>query len=497
VKVFVRYFLPIFAALCAVNLFDGNLEGNELDTLANALHRVAPSFIPNDFRLSMSAGPRLPFQLVLAPLLHVCTMMQVSIIGRLALYALLAGAYTRLARKIGLDVVEALACGAIWVLIGFDVVTGEFVVVGVESKALAYAGVLWALDCAMDRRWARAGACLGLAVTMHPAVGAWSSIAVLVAFWRPPKEAWRALPVFAVTAAPGIVLSLPSFAHTAHTALGTWLYVYFRHPHHLVPSCFAKWPDRALRVAMAVIVWALSFRVRFTAPAERVIARFAQAAMAFFVAGMAASAAPHAERFLYTYPFRVGDTLFPLFALMLIARRALPNHLSRRAQVISLVVIALLSAEALRRDFTQDRQWAAAKPRPAYEWVKHHTPKDALVLCAAGLDYAGLYMERPTVASMKAVPTVPENVARWYERIVDLNGGVPTVEQGFAAFDELETDFENLPAAKVEALVAKYDARYVLWPTGGNALPYAKIYDDGVWTVLEVSRDPRGGARAR
>lgn len=486
-KVFFRYFLPIFAGLCAVNLFDGNLEGNELDTLSLALHRFDPSFIANDFRLSLWAGPRLPFQLVLAPLLHFFTMMQVSIIGRLALYALLAGAYARLARKLGLDVVEALACAAIWVMIGNDVVTGEFVVVGVESKALAYAGVLWALDCAIDRRWARAGACLGLALTIHPAVGAWSTLAALVALWKPPPEALRrALPAFVVTAAPGIALSLPSFAHGAHTALGTWLYVYFRHPHHLVPSCFAKWPDRALRVAIAVVVWALSFRVRFTLPAERVIARFAQAVMAFFVAGMAASAIPHAARLLYTYPFRVGDTLFPLFALLIVARRALPNHLPRRAQVVALVALTVFAAEAIRRDFVQDREWAAAKPRRAYAWIKTHTTRDALVLCAAGLDYAGLYMERPTVASMKAVPTLPDDVARWYERILDLNGGVQTVERGFAAFDELETNFENLPASKIEHLVAKYDARYILWPSEGAALPYPKIYDDGVWSVLQV-----------
>jgi hypothetical protein len=487
VKVFLRYFLPVFAGLCAVNLFDGNLEGNELDTLSNALHRIDPSFIANDFRLSMWPGPRLPFQLVLAPFLYFFSMMQVSIIGRLALYALLAGAYTRLARKIGLDVVEALVCGAIWIYIGNDVVTGEFVVVGVESKALAYAGVLWSLDCALEKRWARAGACLGLAVTIHPAVGAWSSLAAIVALWKPAPEFWRrAFPVFVATATPGIALSLSSFAHGADTAFGTWLYVYFRHPHHLVPSCFAKWPDRVLRIALAVIVWALSFRVRFTEPAERVVARFAQAAMAFFVVGMAVSAIPHAERFLYTYPFRVGDTLFPLLALLLVARRALPNHLPRALQVLALVVMGVMSAEAVRRDLTQDEEWRTAKPRPAYAWIKGHTPKDALVLCAAGLDYAGLYMERPTVASMKAVPTRPNDVARWYERIIDLNGGDPTFERGFAAFSELELDFEQLPAWKVEALVVKYDARYVLWPTEGAALPYKKIWDDGVWSVLQV-----------
>ncbi|HEY2369009.1 MAG TPA: DUF6798 domain-containing protein, partial [Polyangiaceae bacterium] len=291
-----------------------------------------------------------------------------------------------------------------------------------------------------------------------------------------------------ITAAPGIALTLPSFAHSAQSALGTWAYVYYRHPHHLVPSCFAKWPDRAFHIAVAVFVWARSFRMRFALPVELPLARFAQVTMGFFVAGMAASALPHAEWILYTYPFRVGDTLFPLLALVIAAHRLLPNHLPRRAHALVLALVAALAVEAVRRDFTQDKEWSGAKPRPAYAWIKTHTPKDALVLCAAGLDYAGLYMERPTVASMKAVPTVPIDVAAWYERIVDLNGGKPTVERGFAAFDELESDFETLPREFVEHLVAKYHARYVLWPNGGAALPYEKIYDDGVWTVLEVPR---------
>jgi len=479
-----RTFLPIFAGLCAVYLFDGNLEGNELDTLSYALHRIDPSFIPHDFRLSLASGPRLPFQLLLAPLLHVFTMMQVSILGRLGLYALLAGGYARLAEKIGLDVVEALACGAIWVMIGSDVVTGEFVVVGVESKALAYAGVLWGLGFAIDRRWARAGACFGLAVTVHPAVGAWSALAAIVALWTP--EARRALPYFLATAAPGIALCLPSLAHSDRAALGTWAYVYFRHPHHLVPSCFAKWPDRAERVIVAVVAWLASFRLAFPSRGERVLARFAQTTMGVFVAGMAAAALPGAAWLLYTYPFRVGDTLFPLFALMLLARRVLPRPTPRAVRALALVAIAALSVEAIRRDFVQDREWASAKERRPYAWIKTHTPKDALVLCAAGLEYAGLYMERPTVASMKAVPTAPGAVAEWYDRILDLNGGKPTVERGFAAGEELEADFEELPPATIERLVAKYDARYVLWPSAGTPLPYRKVYDDGIWAVLVV-----------
>ncbi len=483
-KTSLRYFLPLFACLCAVYLFDGNLEGNELDTLALALHRIDPSFIPNDFRLSMAPGPRLPFQLILTPLLHVFGLFQISIIGRLTLYALFAAAYARIARKIGLDVAEALACGAIWIAIGCDICTGEFVITGVESKSLAYAGVLFAIDAGIDRRWIRAAACLGLAVTIHPAVGAWSTIAAVLAFWK--LVDWRrALPVFLVTAAPGVALSVASLAHGSQAALGTWAYVYFRHPHHLVPTSFLKWPEGALRFAVALVIWARSFSLELTG-AERALARFAQATIGVFIVGLAASLLPHAGWFLFMYPFRVGDTLFPLFALMLVTRRVLPNHSARRAEAIVIAAIAAIAAFMIRYDVLQDRAWAADKPRPAYTWIEGHTPKDALVLCAAGLDYAGLYMQRATVASAKAVPTAPDDIAAWYERLVELNGGAPITEHGFQAFVELERSFEELSPEVIARLVAKYHASYVLWPTHGTSLPYAKVYDDGVWSVLQV-----------
>jgi hypothetical protein len=371
--------------MCAVYLFDGNLDGNELDTFALALHRIDPSYIPGDFRLAMESGARLPFQLLLTPLLRHLPLIQVSIIGRLALYALLAGAYGRLARKIGLDVVETLIVGAIYVLIGNDICTSEFIVVGVESKALAYAGVFWGLDAIIDRRWASAGACFGLAVTIHPAVGSWSALAAIAPLWRPPREAWRrGLPVFLVTAAPGVVLNLPTVVDTsAQTDLGTWAYVYFRHPHHLVPSCFLKWPDDLLRFAIAVALALRSLSIDFATAAERTIARFSRATLVIFVIGVYLSVMPNAACFLYTYPFRIGDTLFPLFALMLAVRHLLPRHLPSAARAFAIGAVLVLSVLALRRDWKQDREWAADKARPAYAWVKANTPKDGLVLCAA------------------------------------------------------------------------------------------------------------------
>jgi hypothetical protein len=483
-------FAPILAALSATYLLGDNLVGNELDTLCLALHHLDPGFIAGDFRLSMPPGPRLPFQLALAPLLLVLPLWAASIVGRLGLYALLAGALGRLARKLDMDLPEVLIAGTLYALLGQQIAAGEFVVGGVESKSLAYACVLWGLDGALDEAWKRAGICFGLAVTIHPLVGMWSAIAAAAAVLPEQRAALRgSLPPFLLAAAPGVALAWPALRATAEpSAFGLWIYVYFRHPHHLDPSWFLQGPGPLLRFAAALALGLASLAVRFPTPAQRTMARFARATLAFFVLGLGLSRLPHAERFLVAYPFRVGDTLFPLIGLALLVRWAFRTRTSapsRAARVAGVAGAAALSLAALRRDVVERWEWDRKPVRTAYAWVREHTPHDALVLCSPALDYAGLYMRRPTVASARAVPTAPDEVAEWYLRLVDLNGGAAPRARGFPAFPELEAGFQALSPEAIDALAAKYGARYLL-RRSGRPLPYEALYDDGSWAVFRL-----------
>lgn len=484
------HFVPILGAISLTFLLDGNLESNELDTLALALHHLRPSFIAGDFRLSLPPGARLPFQVVLTPLLLALPLPAVSIVGRLGLYALLAGALGRLAAKLDMDRTEALIVGVLYTLLGQQIVAGEFVIGGVESKSLAYAAVLWGLDFALGRRWARAGVAMGLAFTFHPLVGLWSTVAAALALWRAPRDAWaRAVPAFLLAAAPGLALVLPLLGPTAPSTVdGRWIYVYFRHPHHLDPSWFLKEREPALRLAAALALAVGSLRVRFATEAQRTMARFGRATLAIFVLGLAASCLPRAERFLVTYPFRVGDTLFPLIGLSLAVRRVFQRRTSGLAgatKVAATAGAATLCLVALRHDLEERSEWKEAPVHAAYAWVRDHTPADAVVLCSPARDLAGILMRRVTVASAKGVPTAPADVAAWYLRLVDLNGGKPPRQRGFAAFDELDDGFEALSPAEIDALAAKYHASYLLRHSW-HPLPYEAQYDDGEWAIYRL-----------
>jgi hypothetical protein len=482
--------VPIFAALCVAYLLDGNVEGNELDTLSLALHRLDPGFLAGDFRLSLPSGVRLPFQVVLSPLLRILPLAGVSIVGRLGLYALLAGALGRLAAKLDLGVEETLMAGALYALAGQEIAAGEWMAGALESKSLAYACVLWGLDGALGQRWPRAGACLGLAFTFHPLVGMWSALALALALLGAPRSAFlRAGPAFLLAASPGLWLSGRLLRDSAPSiGMGRWVYVYFRHPHHLCPDWFLNGPAPCLRLAVALAACAVSFKVPFLTAAQRTMARFARATLAIFVLGLLVSRLPRAEWFLSAYPFRVGDTLFPLIGFALLVRQVFQRRtsaLARDARIVGAAGAGVLSLVALHRDLAERDAMDRAPVRAAYAWVRDHTPGDALVLCSPALDYAGLLMGRPTVASARAVPTAPAAVVAWYRRLVDLNGGQAPRARGFPAFRELDAGFEALSPAEIDALARAYHARYLL-RRSDPALPYEALYDDGRWAVFRL-----------
>ena len=121
----------------------------------------------------------------------------------------------------------------------------------VESKVAAYAFILVGLQAWLDERPVVAGACLGLATSLHVLVGGQASLALTLAWlverpWRSPRPALRAASAWLVGALPALVL-VWSASHTVVQSDPpmSWIYVVFRVPHHADPNSWA-WTWRLL-----------------------------------------------------------------------------------------------------------------------------------------------------------------------------------------------------------------------------------------------------------
>jgi hypothetical protein len=491
-------FLALWASVATAFLLDGNVEGNELDTLALAKERIDPTFVVGDFRLSLPPGPRLAFQILLEPLLRTMPLLGVSIVGRLLLYALLAGGLARIAARIGLDVFEALIAAALFVSMGQGLAAGEFVIGGLEGKGLAYACVFWGLDAFLGQAWPLSALWFGIALTIHPLVGAWSALALVATALTcrttiSGRRIALAIGVLLVAASPGLLSAWSALGSHAPSGVdAAWIYVRFRHPHHLEPRWFLLGHPVSLAwFAVATTAAVAATAVGLPTGQQRAVGRFAQMTLAVYWLGITVAALPHVERFLALYPFRVGDTLFPLFAIALavasVSTRA-PARLTRIGKPLGAGAAVLLAAVALMREVRATAERQREPVRRAYAWISAHTERESLVLCSPALHYAGVHMRRATVASARAIPTADADVAEWFRRVVDLNGGRLPRERGLAAFEELDAGFSALSAEQYRALATEYRAQYLLLRQG-RKLPFAIEYDDGVWVVYRLDFD--------
>src|SRR5262249_20305324 len=129
--------LVIFIVAVLGYILQGNLQGNELDTLvmASALHN--PEFMPGDWGQSRSPGMRLPFCLLVRPLVATLSLLTVSVVGRLLAYAFVAAGLGRLAFRLKLSPSKLLFLLGIYLTFGQMIAAGEWMFGALEGKVVA------------------------------------------------------------------------------------------------------------------------------------------------------------------------------------------------------------------------------------------------------------------------------------------------------------------------------------------------------------------------
>jgi hypothetical protein len=471
------------------------LDDNELETFVYAKHWLDPTFIRNDWRLDQPPGPRLPFLVLAAPLVHVLPIEHAAILGRLLGFTVLSVAVASFLVRIGLSPLEGVAVVAAHLALGQSLAAGEWLVGNLESKVVGYGCVLLALATA-PTRLVVAGAALGFATTIHLLVGGWSTLLSAVAAWwtgvATARERWKAIAAWLLFASPGIAITLLSIEGSAATLRDAvtpeWIYVKFRAPHHLDPGYFLAGTFAKARVSLAVLAaLLLGALLRLVRPGAPLLlaGRFFQASMALFVVGVVLSFVPGGERFLQLYPFRVGDGLGLLLGLAVapaLAKEWLRTPRARLALLVAVVVTGLAAATRLH----PTRHGTV--PPPGFDevarWVKTHTPPGEPVLVSPHITFAGYWLERPVVVQFKFTPHHGGRAREWYERLIDFSGGVRPEMRSFHASREVHQRFMSLPVEAYRALGAKYGARYLV-RTGRADLPIAVAYRSAEWTVYD------------
>lgn len=451
---------------------------NEAHYLTRARHDFDPSWAANDFFLDSPEAHGL-FTLVIGPVAAALPLAQAAWIGRIVGWLALAAGFVHAARATLSSTASRLLAAALFSLaLRHTTAAGEWMIGGCEAKVFAWAGVLWAAGEIARDRWAAAWVTLGAATAVHPLVGGWGMIALVIERFAFQRQLWMPLVPLGVGIALALVGIWPAFMLSADAApavrvAATRIYVTERLPHHLLPRTFAD--GMVARHLLAVVVsWLIAKHLPENA-ARRRLHGFTLAALAISLVGYAiafteAVNADVAYGLLKFYWFRLSDGLAPLAlaigaATILAEARVLEKLFGSVAAVRWAAVLLLaidLGNESRHwplpgRDIVPraDKFMQADAWREICGWVAGNTPADACFIVPRRAGSFVWRTGRAEVVNWKNIPQAPASIIEWRQRLVDCfspDGGI----RG------METDAAALGRDHLVAMARKYAADHAI-----------------------------------
>ena len=451
--------LLLLAAVALVVLLADWFDTNEADKLPLALQRIRPDWLPGDWYLNQPQTHQWLFLELAGRLLNQLGFVFGALVIRLAGYALWCWGLVELAAQLGLALPWLLAGLALW-LPRQGMVAGEWMLGSAEPKTFAYGLLLLAFVSWRRERSGWAGLQAGLACSAHVLVGGYGALSLAgLAWWRSAQvrlRGWLALAAALVGALAVYPPVLGRLAELAAPETGmaqafrpAWLYVVFRHPHHLGPS---SWGRGWLVVALVLMGWALLGRwlargahaglPEREAEACRDLWRWSALALLPFAVGVLVSFVAPESLLLQVYPFRLADSLVPL-TLVLLGGRALqaitserfgspflPRWLAAPGVLALLLLSAVLSSRGM---VLRPWQLLALPPEKAdlYRALQAGTPQGRRVLTPpGGFSDLALRTGRAQVVQFRQVPGSIGLLGEWSRRLADLAGGPRVLREG-------------------------------------------------------------------
>jgi hypothetical protein len=482
---------------------------NETYYLAKAKHYWDPAWCAGDLFLE-SADAHLAFYWTVGWLAKFFSLPTVAWIGRVAAWAFLAWSWQRLCCTVMRKPFNAVLGAAllVWLTSEHDF-AGEWLVGGVEGKCFAYACVFAALAALAKERWNQAWPWFGLAGAFHVLVGGWAALAAGCVWLFERREERPALASMTPALALAFLLTLPGLIPALQLSSGVsaetsreagQIYVFERLPHHLAPLSqdSAVVLKRVMKFSLPllafVLLWWLATKSngqdRSIDIALNRICRFAAWSFIFSFAALnweivCSDHLALAASLLRFYWFRLADVAVPMAAAFLVCywiERLLRDE-SRYAPLALSIALALagwhLASTTLDRwqDPTPpaDRKLAApAAWRETCEWIRDHTPADAICLVPRASQSLSWYANRKSLVTWKDVPQDAASIVAWRDRYFDV----------FWHDDEFgeHVPYDSLAeqgTSRIRELAAKYGVDFVVtreYPPLGFPIAYANAW---------------------
>lgn len=488
---------PFFAVLAVISfnlLFNNNVDmGNEIDVLPLAKQFADPTWIPKDWYLNQAPGYRLLFATLFGHMIVTWGFLATSILGRLLCYSLVAYGLVLIGQRLGLMLPLLLAAVSLFLTVNPEqgIAAREWLVGGLEAKAVAYGLVLLSIAYLLRYQYAIVALLLGLATSFHVLVGGWTTLIVVGQVilqrqisTREPGRLFRLGLVYLFFSGFAILPVIQQlFSESPAAAISpSFIYVFIRLPHHLYPPAWEPtvWVRlvvclSGLVISMRLLKWKQKDWSEPHYQAQVDLFQLTLLSLIPFAIGLLISPFDQQGSWLQFYPFRVGDVLLPLNTLLLLAcvvQSMVPQQRIIRIACISWIAIAcVLHIPNFQNQLVELRQLPNQEPAfiALCDWIKARTPADAIII-SPPVEFAEFswLTERATIAKYKLLPQTKADIVEWYERLADLGGGsfpLPTASESSAYSrirEQLTENYYRLGNNQVNQLIQKYAASYFI-----------------------------------
>jgi hypothetical protein len=455
-------------------------RGNHTVYLLDPLRRAYPDLLANDWFTTQTLQYHTIFGWLSAALMKVGLIEEAFVGGYVALIVLFNVAWFLIVRALGGSRLTFLVSVLLYYLSAAGMAMGfyqfiqdsAFLPSNVSSVAMLWGIYLW-----MTRRYAWAGAALGIAGVFHlnhavVGIGLWFVLSVWGGTPLARRGYWIGAAVVAVLCLGNIALAMSALAsRSGRMPLEEFvaLYVKLRHPHHYDPR---SWPP-ALWVSF---LWPLPFAfvmLRTTSDARRATGRVfvtlsALIVVALICAGLTFVSESLVQMSLYRFSIYIKLLSVVAAAYVLCESPRLPRAASR-ALIAMLILVAAGGAAIFGRHAPPEMAWhraalalfvalsvvpaayalrpprvavligaiglalipivlwtrlGMAMPRwldPEYlevcAWARDNTPKDAIFLVPPDEEPFRLNARRAIVVNFKSVPQLSGELPEWRRRL--------------------------------------------------------------------------------